>query len=122
RCTNKQKKQEIEQRGQTSKQAHPSTYPNKIPSIQPIRDHQSLSPTGAQPPQQDERQIRRRQKPERVQRRSSSTSRISYGTRTARRPHTGRSQHTMEPSRQGRRHIQALRGYQETLRSPRRNR
>src|SRR6266568_3505013 len=48
--------------------------------------------------------------------------RIPHRTRAAWGPHTRRSQHTLEPSCQRRRHLQTIRGHQETLRSRRRNR
>src|SRR2546422_251640 len=79
------------------------------------------SSTSSRPPQQAQRQVRRRQKPQRVQRRSTSAPRIPDRTRTARRAHTRCSQHTLEPSCKRGRHLQTLRGDQETLRSPRRN-
>jgi len=65
--------------------------------------------------------LRRRQKPQGVQRRSTSTPRIPHRTRTARRPHTRRSQHTVEPSCQRGRHLQTIRRNQETLPNPGRN-
>src|SRR5205809_5174447 len=122
RSTHQRRTKEMDRRGQTPNQRHPQTRHNQFPRIQSRREHQSLPATSTRPPQQAQRQVRRRQKPQGVQRRSTSTPRIPNRTRTARRPHTGRSQHTVEPSCQRGRHLQVIRRNQETLRNSGRNR
>src|SRR5437773_2147959 len=53
----------MDRRGQTPNQRHPQTRHNQFPRIQSRREHQSLPATSTRPPQQAQRQVRRRQKP-----------------------------------------------------------
>src|SRR5437016_9440970 len=89
--THQRRTKEMDRRGQTSDQRHTQTRHNQFPRIQSRREHQSLPPTGTRPSQKAQRQVRRRQKPQGVQRRSTSTPRIPNRTRAAWGPHTRRS-------------------------------